>query len=375
MENISYVDEVVNTSGLLNNAVEHAELLLSYATEHGLEIDREWVSSIIESKRLKENKHWTVDSEIKFWMAYKSLSKTVQPVSVESLLATEREIVVHPNFFQRLLKIKSRLSFSRRSVRYYILTAAAFMTALLFIQIFSLKGTTLLNNIQINSARIDEITLRDGELRLLLNADATNQSATQERYRLESEKSQLDQEIRGSIELLEPWVKTLRRFAFLSPKVDNATEKSTQVKASSANTDSGPPPIPSGENIAEMDMNTQIGIIQEAQNFTQIIQLYLLPLLYGLIGGFVFVLRSLTNDIKNLVFSHYSDIKYSLRIILGALAGLIVGLLWGDIENQQISFLKSLSNSGFAFIAGYGVEYLFDGIDRLVGSIGKKKSE
>jgi hypothetical protein len=216
---------------------------------------------------------------------------------------------------------------------------------------------------------------------LILNADATNQSATQERYRIESEKDQLDQEVKGSIELLQPWVKTLRHFAFLSPRttqtVNNTVASDTKISTNSVNSvNQTPPPPPVGsENIAQMDMNDQIGIIQEAQNFTQIIQLYLLPLLYGLLGGFVFVLRSLTADIRTMVFSHYSDIKYSLRILLGALAGLIVGLLWGDISNQQINFFKSLSNSGFAFLAGYGVEYLFDGLDRIVNSIGKKKPE
>lgn len=357
-----------NVSEMLSEAVSRSEIILNYATEKGLEIQPDWVALIIKAKRCEETNSWDTETEINFWMAYKGLSKLIKPVTIDSLLSTKPKFIKTPNFYQKFFKINKKRSFSRSSVRLYLFWALITILLVLTIQIFSLKGTTLLNKIQANSERIEKIAERRDEIQLMLMSDSENKRAEAEKYRLESEREYLEQEIESSVELLDPWVKTIRKMALLGTR--KQTKKT--VSFSTEDTDSLPPPPPSSAiNNALKDMNHNINIIQEAQNFTQILQLYVLPLLYGLMGGFVFVLRSLTYDIKNQIFSQYSNIKYSLRIHLGALAGLIVGLLWGDIEKQQITFLESLSTAGLAFIAGYGVEYVFNGIDRIVSSISK----
>lgn len=382
MENNSETNEVVSynhSSEFLRESVFNAELLLHYATEQGLDVKIETISSIIKAKSCQQTKKWDTQSEIDFWMQFKSLSSLVKPVSVDSLFSTKRILIKEPNFIQRLLGQQKSLSYSRKSARMYMLWAMVVVIAMLTTQIFSLKGSTLLSKIQNNNKRISEIDYRVGELRLLLNSDPNNESAALERRRLESEKMQLDQEIKSSIDLLTPWVRTLRKFAVLGSrgvlKKDETATTANAVSISTMNAGPGFGPPDMSTNIAEIDMNDRINTIQESQNFTLILQLYILPLFYGLIGGFVFVLRTLSADIKTMTFSQNSKIKYSLRIILGTLAGLIVGLLWGDIESQQITFLESLSTSAIAFIAGYAVEYVFNGLDRLADSIGKKKVE
>lgn len=377
MDSDSNIENFSDTSFMLANAVENAELLLNYATETGLDIREDWVETFIAAKRCKEKSKWDTQTEIKFWMAYKGMSKIVQPVTIDSLRATKTRPVVRPNLFQKLFKIKMRTSFSKRSVKQYLTWATVWIIVMLIIQVFTLKGTTLLNTIQNNNKRIYEIDYRLGEVKLMIKADETNERAVLERYRLESEKGTLYEEIKGSIELLKPWVYTIRkitainRFFISSKKMQDAQDQDYAILQVTEGPGSGSP----GGSAPETQKGNYISVIQESQNFTQILQLYVLPLLYGLIGGFVFVLRGLVFDIKNRIFSQYSNIKYSLRIHLGAIAGLIVGLLWGDIDNQQITFLESLSTAGFAFVAGYGVEYLFNGIDRLIGSLGKSSDE
>ncbi len=404
-----------SASFMLSEAVYNAELLLNYSTEHGLDIQHDWIATIIAAKKCEENNSWDTETEISFWMAYKGLSKIVRPVSVQSLKSTQKEIIKNPNFFLKLFKHTERVSFSRRSVRSYLFWALLWIIVMLSIQVFSIKGTTLLNNIKGNTARIEEIDKRKDEIQLLLNSESEpDKRAEIEKHRLIAEKDKLDQEIRSSIELLKPWVNTIRTITFSRDRNEVVNEISEFKESidkiidsednsrndNSLDSNGNSDTIPDSELLKEFDIeeyidkediadntpvfepeeagsfadntiNSNIGTIQEAQNFTQILQLYLLPLLYGLIGGYVFILRGLTHDIKNLVFSRYSKIKYSLRMFLGALAGLIVGLLWGDIESQQITFLESLSTAGLAFLAGYGVEYVFDGLDKVVSSIVK----
>ena len=373
MEVIADSKSHADSSLLLSSAVENSELLLNFATETGLDIREDWVETLIAAKQCNEKNVWDNEIEIKFWMAYKNLSKMVQPVSIDSLRATKIRKITRPNLFQKIFKIKLKSSFSKRSVQRYLTLTSFWIVVMLIVQVFTLKGNTLLNTIQMSNKRITEIDFRIGEVKLLIKADETNERAVLERYRLESEKGKLDDEKRGSIELLKPWVYTIRKLTSLNrllgkkqTKEDSDAEENAVIQQIS-----GPGGGPPGSNDAATSQKVEyINVVQEAQNFTQILQLYILPLLYGLIGGFVFVLRGLVPDIKNRVFSQFSNIKYSLRIHLGAIAGLIVGLLWGDIENQQISFLESLSTAGFAFIAGYGIEYLFNGIDRLIGTLG-----
>ena len=87
-------------SEMLSTAVFNAELLLNYATEHGLDIEKEWVGVLINAKRCEESREWDADTEINFWMAYKGLSKIVRPVSVQSLKATKRVEIKTPNYLR-----------------------------------------------------------------------------------------------------------------------------------------------------------------------------------------------------------------------------------------------------------------------------------
>ncbi len=371
METINEVKEYLQSTDLLSGAIDNAEMLLNHAASHGLEISKETVAAIIAAKNIELEKKWNADTEINFWLAYKSLSKEVHPVTVDSLMSTHNRLIREPNIFQRFVKKRTKESYSRTSARIYLLAALASMLLMLATQMFSLKGTTLLNTIQRDNENIQLINKDIDKLKLLLGADKTNKAAKLEKERLYAQKAEYDQEIRSSIELLEPWVYVLRKFTLLGNKktIEKAKDDLEGKKKIAL------PFAPPGTSTAENGISHQVNIIQEAQNFTQIIQLYILPLLYGLIGGFIFVLRGLATDFKNLVYSRYSNIKYSLRIHLGALAGLIVGLLWGDIESQRITFIDSLSTAALAFIAGYGVEYVFNGLDKFANSISKNKED
>ena len=114
-----------------------------------------------------------------------------------------------------------------------------------------------------------------------------------------------------------------------------------------------------------------IKVLQEAENFTVILSLYILPMLYGLLGGFAYVLRNLWEETRKMVYSKESNVKFALRIHLGALAGLVVGLFWGDMQTKQLNFTENLSPLALAFIAGYSVEFLFKIIDKIISSIDK----
>ena len=119
------------------------------------------------------------------------------------------------------------------------------------------------------------------------------------------------------------------------------------------------------QEMAQKQMRLQI-----SQIMLEFVSKYLLPLLYGLLGACVYVLRSLSKEIKNLVYTVESDIRFQLRIYLGALAGLAIG--WFITEQSAPGLLRSVTPIALAFIAGYSVELMFSAMDTIIDAFAKE---
>jgi hypothetical protein len=81
---------------------------------------------------------------------------------------------------------------------------------------------------------------------------------------------------------------------------------------------------------------------------------YILPLFYGALGAFAFILRKL------------SDPATKMRLNVGALAGLAVG--W--FINGNSPGFGSFSPLALAFVAGYAVDPFFSALDKVAATFG-----
>jgi hypothetical protein len=93
---------------------------------------------------------------------------------------------------------------------------------------------------------------------------------------------------------------------------------------------------------------------------------YILPLLYGALGAFAFLLRKLSDPAAKLTYADDARVSSTLRLHVGALAGLAIG--WFVNRNSANSGLGSLSPLALAFAAGYASDLLFTVLDKLVGA-------
>lgn len=101
-----------------------------------------------------------------------------------------------------------------------------------------------------------------------------------------------------------------------------------------------------------------------AHSVLQMLQSYILPLLYGLLGAFIFVLRSLLLQVRSLTYTASREIGYRLRLTLGCLAGMIIGWVLKPEMGEM-----TLSPMALAFLAGYSIEVLFTLLDRLIDQV------
>lgn len=119
------------------------------------------------------------------------------------------------------------------------------------------------------------------------------------------------------------------------------------------------------------DINREIS--RQAQLAAQfalvILQSYLLPLLYGILGARTFVLRSLSKEIEDETFSGEKRTQHVLRVSLGALAGILVGWFSFLIPDETTTFVGSISPLAIAFLVGYNIELFFAMMDRALFSI------
>jgi hypothetical protein len=104
----------------------------------------------------------------------------------------------------------------------------------------------------------------------------------------------------------------------------------------------------------------------------EILSQYVLPLLYGLLGSLAYILRTLSREIHDVTFTRGSEIRYSLRWPLGMLGGVTVGLFF---DTAELTGFAAITPLGLAFLAGYGVELLFTGLDRMVSAFTGEGSE
>ena len=106
-----------------------------------------------------------------------------------------------------------------------------------------------------------------------------------------------------------------------------------------------------------------------AQFVLAILQSYLLPLFYGILGAGTFVLRSLSKEIEEETFSEDKGTQHLLRVSLGALAGILVGWFSFLIPSETTPFVGSISPLAIAFLVGYNIEVFFSLMDRALFSI------
>ncbi|MFA5180804.1 MAG: hypothetical protein WC405_05750 [Syntrophales bacterium] len=298
----------------LRSDVEGACLLLSYAAQSGLELEIDTATVITKSKELLATGKLTGDEEAKFYFAYEALAKLASPVTVAGLsAATEANQTVN---------------------RYWVYPFFIWLAILLIVQIYWVIGSTATTAIKESRDEITKVTMELGALK----------------ERLQSEKKALKN---SETDKLETQIRNLRNKKFtyysildrwnLIPKVTDPDKK-------------------------EDEKDKGVETLAMANFVLIALQGYVLPLLYGLLGAYIYVLRMLSNEIRNLTYTGKSYIRYKVRVVLGTLSGLAV--TWFFQPGAEI--LKSLSPLALAFLAGYSVEILFAVMDKFVGAFSGK---
>ena len=96
-----------------------------------------------------------------------------------------------------------------------------------------------------------------------------------------------------------------------------------------------------------------------------LLQQFILPLLYGWIGALAYILKSEQNRRST---DRKENTLWDLRMLLGMLAGLAIGWFFKPPDTEVNGF-GLVSPFALAFLAGYSVDLLSSAMDRVVSSL------
>lgn len=125
-----------------------------------------------------------------------------------------------------------------------------------------------------------------------------------------------------------------------------------------------PPPL---ESLAAVQLKAHLAL--------SVLSKYFLPLLFGLLGACVHVVREINSRSENFTLVPSALRRYWARVVLGAVAGPFIGLFFdpsgkiltiGTGTTAGPSLSSQLSPLAMAFLAGFSVEILFSILDRFI---------
>jgi hypothetical protein len=310
----------------LKDSITEAQSLLAYAARSGITIDIGMVGTITAtaSKFASANGSISDQEETAFWMAFDALAKTLAPVNVSSIMATMDS---NTSSGRHLFGIPVvRWSPARWAVFQYTMLAYAALVILIPIQIYWLVGVVITSDIQATETTYTQLQSSVDK------SDQKEQQMTHQQFQIESGYKLL--EIWSSF-----WEKSVEELAPACKNVD-AEHSSVCMKTSRE---------------------------KSASVVLRILQQYFLPMLYGLLGATVYILRTLANQIRCRCYSNSCDIDFRIRLFLGTLGGLVSAwFLTPDVAN---GIFKSLSPFAIAFLTGYSVELMFAAMDRIISMV------
>ena len=349
----------------IEQAVSDGQRLITYIARNGdSELDPEVTKIIIDAKYKVSNGTWTTEDENTFLSNYDKLAKMVYPVTIESI----NSIIPRENGIR---KNKTKAEMSVAWYRRYTMLA---LVVLLVIQIYWLFG----NDLRLNLHNIMEQKENTVSELTEIRSNEGDESVLNMKLEL------LNQKLDANFNLLLLWNKVWSlgggfggdsiSYNSAGFNLENSVEN-LMYRNNVALTHG----FEAGREYHKANMLYFENLLS-ADFVLKAFQAYILPLLYGLLGAFIFVLRTLLKEIKSITYTFDSEIRFRLRLTLGSLGGMIIGWF---LKPEDASSLASLSPMALAFLMGYNVDVLFSIMDRLVDNIkgviekpaGKKSSD
>jgi hypothetical protein len=350
-------------------ALNDASLLIKYAAESPKTLPENIMMPIAFAWKAREDNAWSPDVSTKFWTAYSALCDLLKPVTLETIGASQPVKSLRWLFFGDVVE---RTLAETTARRYRVLLSVLLAVAVILgfmasaatriteeIKDFTAKGNTAATEVAAALANVkgdlDPITPVDGDV-----------------LKLSLDDSRISADTRSKITALRDKLQEMYYDADMMTERANRIAVLTSLRSIAAMKDHQPsdlrrlPTLEAGYADVQRyyQVRRMVSALSESEgsiiNLTILYYAYnaLVPLLFGSIGACTYVLRLISDQIRESSFSATSPVRHSVRVLLGTLAGFAVGL--GGIATSA-----GLTAAAAAFVAGYSVEPVFATMDSI----------
>jgi hypothetical protein len=338
----------------LKNAISEAQLLLAFASRHGHSLTEETVNIIVKSGMQDEISE---ADETAFWKHFAILAAAVAPVSAESVRA--------------IATVDGKRSQVQKTVRRFTITAVVALAVLVTLQAYWAVGALIISDMKTTQAQLKEVEL---SMRAGSNSSGNESPGQQQLQQPQQQPQQQQRPQRGGRNFTWLWEKALEgpseELKFKKEDLEMyvaANYRWLELWSTIPNSLLGIDTIHVTEKDPEDAIRENIiAYLQCATITMDILQKYILPLIYGFLGACVYVLRNLSSKIKAYAFLNASTINFHIRLCLGTLGG--IAIVWFISPEKTTEPVMSLSPLALAFLAGYSVELLFAVMDTVINA-------
>jgi hypothetical protein len=343
-------------------ALDEAGPLLRFAAEHVTNLDPDLSLAIAEAREAAQNDAWSPQTSQRFWTAFARLCGLAQPVTTDCLAASSPSAPA-PRWLP--WRDTEKISIAERSSARFLRAFLVLLAIILPLQLYVWTTTNLAKKVddQLAATKTKVVQLTEDYTKLKSRPQA---AAGRVDDKGEAFKA-LAYSIHMDIERIHDLLKTLQKV------VDLGRDDTAMANCGSEDPQRG---LPADEGCYdksprwedhfdpavrryEWTRGDNNRVQQKGSLITGVIGSFVLPILFGTIGAVAFIIRSTSDQIRDSTFSTTSPIRNVMRVALGALAGVVIGLF------SDLSTHLSLSPLALAFLSGYGVEAVFSMFDGL----------
>ncbi|KZN38767.1 hypothetical protein N474_21080 [Pseudoalteromonas luteoviolacea CPMOR-2] len=337
----------IEVSADIAQVIQEGQQLVSYMAKHGqVSLDPELAEVMINAKYKLQKKQWSAQDERDVLHSYDQLAKAVAPVSMESIQAISRLDVDKP-------------SQAERAVAWYRRYTLVALVCLLLVQVYYLFGHSLAHDLKVLYESRNEWQVKVSKA----SVDSAEYVQIQQSY------EEVGQRLDANYNLLKVWNRVWLFGLTFNSDIPPYSQEKLAVEQRRLEREQANANELDNLHLSQTRLKARLQLFENmlfAQSVLEVLQGYILPLLYGLLGAFIFVLRDLLKEIKAITFTSDSEIRYRLRLTLGALGGMIIGWF---LNPQELSGLASLSPMALAFLMGYNVDVLFAIMDQIIDKL------
>jgi hypothetical protein len=340
----------------LAHSLDDAEVLVAYVIRNNIQGVQDAVEGMAEARECYGRGEFSADAQKKFYADFSKLAAKVAPVTVSTLKASLEDYGPGRTTWFGLGE-RVPCSHAQRAGIFHRRWGMVALITLLVIQSYWLVGSNLLNAIpKFSDTQQTALLAVEAKKRLRATVNPTQQlqpspapqpavtekDVTSEAALLAAEHL-VDERTRIA-DMLATWCKVLLPDSWVPRR----------AKAEGIHS----------EEFEQLDSDRVIAL---ASRVLEVLQQYVLPLLYGWLGAMAYVLRTLGQQSRARLFSTENQTDFNLRVWLGVVAGLAIGWFFRSDKGAGPA-VGSLSALALAFVAGYSVDLLFTAMDRIVAA-------